>query len=227
MVEEVESVCVRAVERPISFSPSPQRSDEIMASPEYTPQSVLWDKVAQFNEEATALGYNNVIHFGPGVQLTKEIGGHSNSCDQRTCQEAEKILDERRNAIVDSIFVPCEQPILPDPVRPATTRGRSGARCKGTEATRRSSRQMARACSVPVSKRATQRLARAFELVGPTEEVGEKAMEAYFRSFQAPMTDKAIKAVRMLTSLDSGPVIAASAQVLAADGAADGAELGV
>jgi hypothetical protein len=93
------------------------------------------------------------------------------------------ILEERRNTIVESIFVSCEQPILPDPVPPPATRGRSGARSRATKATRRSSWQMSRACSVPVSKRASQRLVRAFDLVGPTEEVGEKAMEAYIRSF--------------------------------------------
>jgi hypothetical protein len=41
-----------------------------------------------------------------------------------------------------------------------------------------------------------------------------------YRSAQG--ADKAIKAVRMLTSLDSGPVLAASAQLLAAEGG-DGA----
>jgi hypothetical protein len=46
-------------------------------------------------------------------------------------------------------------------------------------------------------------------------------MEAYVRSFQTPMTEKAVKAVRMLTSLDSGPALAASAQLLEAEGGAD------
>lgn len=39
------------------------------------------------------------------------------------------------------------------------------------------------------------------------------------------MTDKAIKAVRLLTSLDSGPMLAASAQVLEAEGGADAVEM--
>lgn len=55
------------------------------------------------------------------------------------------------------------------------------------------------------------------ELAGPTEQIGEEAMEAYIRSFDTPMTDKAVKAVRMLTSLDSGPALLASAQVAAAE----------
>jgi hypothetical protein len=76
-----------------------------------------------------------------------------------------------------------------------------------------------------VSKRAAHRLVRAFEMVGPTEEIGDQAIEAYVRSFQTPMTEKAIKAVRMLTSLDSGPVLAASEQVMAADGGAGGVEM--
>jgi hypothetical protein len=74
MVEEIETLYVRAADRPISFSPSPPRSDEIIAFLEYTPQHELWDKAAELNAEAIALGFNNVIHFGPGVQPTKEIG---------------------------------------------------------------------------------------------------------------------------------------------------------
>jgi len=37
--------------------------------------------------------------------------------------------------------------------------------------------------SVPVSKRATHHLIKAFEVVGPAEPVGEQAMEAYIRSY--------------------------------------------
>jgi hypothetical protein len=215
MVEEIATVCGRVLEKPISFSPSPQRPDEIVASPEYTPQSDLWDKGAELNAEATALGYNNVIHFGPGVQLTKEIGDQVVTAGI-TAQVANLILEERRNHIVESIFVPCNQPILPDPEPPAS-RGKVGSRSRVVQATRRSSRKKAQACSVPVSKRAAHRLIRAFELAGPTEQIGEEAMEAYIRSFDTPMTDKAVKAVRMLTSLDSGPALLASAQVAAAE----------
>jgi hypothetical protein len=209
------------VDRPLSFSPSPARDDEIIASPVYMPQPALWDKVAALNEEAAALGYGNVIHFGPGVQLTKETGGKIVIAGI-TEQAAEMILEERRNCIVDSAFVPCEQPILPDPTHAPTAKEKTGPRKKNLEATRRSSRQQAQACSVPVSMRATHRLVRAFEIVGPEEKVGEEALDEYISSFQTPMTDKAIKAVRMLTSLDSGPVLAASAQLLAAEGG-DGA----
>jgi hypothetical protein len=60
------------------------------------------------------------------------------------------ILEEGRNKIVESIFVPCEQPILPDP-KPPTTKGKGGPRSRAMEATRRGSRQKAQACSVPMS----------------------------------------------------------------------------
>lgn len=40
-------------------------------------------------------------------------------------------------------------------------------------------------------------------------------MEAYLSSFQTPLTDNRIKAVRMLTSLNSEFVLAASAQLAA------------
>jgi hypothetical protein len=80
---------------------------------------------------------------------------------------------------------------------------------------RRSTKQKAQPCSVPVSKRATQRLMKAFGMVGPIEPIGDHAMEAYLNSFHTPMTDNRIKAVRMLTSLDSESVLAASAQLAA------------
>jgi hypothetical protein len=72
MMEEIATVSEQAVQRPISFppsptSPSPARPDEVFASSEYTLQPALWDKVAKLNMEAVALGYNNVIHFGPGI----------------------------------------------------------------------------------------------------------------------------------------------------------------
>lgn len=219
MLEENSAVCGQTTGIPLSFSPSPPRPDEMVASPEYRPQSAIWDKITELNEEAAALGYNNVIHFGPGVQLASEDGGQMVTAGI-TEQVAEMILDERRNNIVDSIFVPCEQPVLPDP-EPTTARARVGRKNKAVEGRRRSSRQQAQACSVPVSKRATHRLIRAFEIVGPSEPIGEQAMEAYIRSFQTPMTDKAIKAVRELTSLDSGPVLATSAQLMAAEGGVD------
>jgi hypothetical protein len=128
MLEEMETWCDReiAVTRPLSFSPLPSRSDKMVRSPEYTPQSAIWDRVADLNTEAAALGINNVIHFGPRVQLTKEVGGKIVTAGI-TEQVAQMMLDERRNTIVDSMFVPCEQPVLPDPAHPAT-RGRARER---------------------------------------------------------------------------------------------------
>lgn len=74
----------------------------------------LWNKIADLNEEAAALGYNNIVHFSPGVQLTQEIGGKLRETAISE-QVAEMILTERRNKIVDNIFVPCEQPLLEAP----------------------------------------------------------------------------------------------------------------
>jgi hypothetical protein len=77
MMEEMETWCDRdsRVMKPLSFSPSPTRSGETPQSPEHMPQSALWGKIANLNAEATVLGISNVIHFGPGVHLTKEVGG--------------------------------------------------------------------------------------------------------------------------------------------------------
>lgn len=70
MLGEASAMCRNMVDRPLSFSPPPFPLEEAQGSPVYTPVSTLWGKVAELNEEATALGYNNVVHFGPGVQQT-------------------------------------------------------------------------------------------------------------------------------------------------------------
>jgi hypothetical protein len=180
-------------------------------SPIYTPNDANWSKIAELNEEATALGYNHVIHFGPGVQQEVE-GQMITTCI--TEQVAEMMLEERRNKIVESIFVPCEQPILETPVvqkqqARASTRTKNGMAPMG--GLRRSTRQKAKVCSVPVSKRASHRLIKAFEVVGPNDSIGEEALEAFAKTFGKPLSKEHIDAVRRLTSLDSGAVMAATA----------------
>lgn len=124
------------------------------------------------------------------------------------------ILTERHNKIVDNIFVPCEQSLLEAP-ETSKARGKAGGcRTVRKEPTRRSYRQQDLTNSVPVSKRATHRLIKAFEVVRPVELVGEQALEAYIRTYDAPMMEQRIKAVRMLTSLDSGLALAAAAQLV-------------
>jgi hypothetical protein len=214
MLGEAADMCQRMVSRPLSFSLSPPFPPEIQGSPDYTPVSALWSKVANLNEEATAMGYNHVVQFGPGVQLTQEVNGQLRETTV-TEQVAEMMLEERRNSIVESMFVPCEQPRLEAPQMSKAKGKTRPAKAATKEPTRRSTRQQVSANSVPVSKRATQRLIRAFDIAGPSEPVGEEAMEAYIRSYDAPMTEQRIKAIRMLTSLDSGPALAAAAQLAA------------
>jgi hypothetical protein len=219
MLGESSAMCRRMVGRPLSFSLPPFPREESLGSPTYTPDSAL---LADLNEEAAALGYNHVVHFDPSVQLTQEVGGQLRET-AITAQVADMMLEERRNSIVESIFVPCEQPLLEAP-EASKEKGKAGqGKTARKEPTRRSTRQQVMSNSVPVSKRATQRLIKAFEVVGPSEPVGEQTLEAYIRSYDAPMTDERIKAVRMLTSLDSGPALAAAAQ-LAADQGMAGAE---
>lgn len=138
-----------------------------------------------------------------------------------TEQVADLILEERRNAIVESIFVPCEKPILETPTvhehqSKAARRKKAGKTAVG--GLRRSSRQVA-ISSVPVSKRATHRLIRAFDLVGPGEPIRDQALEAFAERFNSPLSKEAMAAVRSLTSLDSAAAIAASMQLVASEGA--------
>lgn len=56
---------------------------------------------------------------------------------------------------------------------------------------------------------------KAFGVLRPEEPVGDQAMQAYLDSFQTLMTEARIKAMRMLTSLDSRPALAAAAQIAA------------
>jgi hypothetical protein len=139
-----------------------------------------------------------------------------------TQQVADLLLEERRNKIVDSLFVPCEQPILETPAPPpqqskAKTRTRGGK--TAVQVLRRSTRQSARPCSVPVAKRASHRLLKAFGIAGAKEPIGEEALEALARTFDTPLSPEQIDAVRRLTSLDCAAVIAATAQLVAAEGA--------
>jgi hypothetical protein len=63
-------------------------------------------------------------------------------------------------------------------------------------------------------------LIRAFDLVGPNEPIGEEALAAFARRFGTPLSSQQIQAVRKLTSLDYEPVMAATMQLMAAEGAA-------
>jgi hypothetical protein len=131
------------------------------------------------------------------------------------------ILVDRRNAIVESMFVPCEQPILETPA-PQRQQSKATARTKAGKtmgAMRRSSQQKAKICSVPVSRRASHRLIKAFEITGPNKHIGEEALETFAKTFNRLLTPSQIEAVRKLTSLDSGPVMAAMTQLVAAEGA--------
>lgn len=55
MLGEAADMCQRMVSRPLSFSPLSFLLGEAPGSPEYIPVSTLWRKVADLNEEATAL----------------------------------------------------------------------------------------------------------------------------------------------------------------------------
>lgn len=214
MLGEASAMCREVAARPLSFSPPPFPSLEIPTSPVYTPVSALWSKVADLNEEATALGLGNVVHFRPRHQLTQEVGGQVVETTI-TEQVAELILEERRDSIVQSMFVPCDQPLLEAPIPAKVSKRAKASKTAKKVGTRRSARQMANAkiSSVPVSQRATQRLVKAFGYTGDGEQTGEQALEEYINSFSTPMTEARIKAVRLLTSLDSEAVLTAAAQV--------------
>jgi hypothetical protein len=220
MIGEAMAACAEAMQKPLSFSPPGIPSVEEVTSPVYMPNPTNWDRLAELNEEAHALANDNVIHFGPRVQ--QEIDGQVVTTGI-TEQVAELILDERRNAIVESLFVPCAQPVLETPApqrQQKKTIGRAKIVKIAPEGLRRSSRQKAKISSVSVSKRATQRLIRAFDLVGPNELIGEEALAAFARRFGTPLSSQKIQAVRKLTSLDCEQVMAATMQLMAAEGAA-------
>lgn len=113
------------------------------------------------------------------------------------------------------------QPVLETPAAPKQ-QGKASGKAKAMKtavgALRRSSRQKAKICSVPVSKRASHRLIKAFGVVGNNEPIGEEALEAFAKTFGTPLTPEHIEAVRRLTSLDSSAVMAATAQLVEAEG---------
>jgi hypothetical protein len=113
MVEEVLAAYTEAINKPLSFSPPRSPLAAELRSLTYTPNATNWDKLAELNEEVRALGHQNVIHFGLGVQ--QQVDGQVITTGI-TEQVAELMLEERRNNIVESIFIPCEQPLLETPV---------------------------------------------------------------------------------------------------------------
>ena len=217
MLAEAMAACSMATSRPLSFYPDGSPREELH-SPVYTPNSTNWDKIAELTEEAQALGLGNVIHFGPGVQ--REENGRLITTGI-TEQAAEELLNARRDTIVSSMFVPCEQPVLATPsahMQQGKTSGKTKATKTAVGTLRRSTRQKAKISSVPVSKRASHRLIKAFGVAGNNEPIGDEALQAYVQTFATPLSPEHIEAVRRLTSLDSGPVMAATAQLAAAEG---------
>ena len=64
---------------------------------------------------------------------------------------------------------------------------------------------------MPVHKRATHRLIKAFETVGLNEPIGDEALVAFANHFATLLSLEQIAAVWKLTSLHNGPVIKAAA----------------
>ncbi|CAD6211103.1 unnamed protein product [Miscanthus lutarioriparius] len=72
MIEEALAACEAAMTRSLSFSLPRSPSMEEQRSPVYVANCrANWDKLVELNKEAATLGYGNVIHFGPRVQLIK------------------------------------------------------------------------------------------------------------------------------------------------------------
>jgi hypothetical protein len=186
MIEEALPACAEALARPLSFSLRGGYSEDVSPSLTYTPNATSWDKVAELNEEASALGLGNVIHFGSGVQ--QEVDGQVVTTG---ITQQELLLEEHRSKIVDSLFVPCEQPILETP-QPQQQKSKARPHARGGKTTigalRRSTRQSAKPCSVPVAKRASHRLLKAFGIAGAKEPIGEEALEALARTFDTALS---------------------------------------
>jgi hypothetical protein len=73
------------------------------------------------------------------MQLTQEVGGQLRETTI-TEQVVEMMLEERKNSIVDNIFVPCEQPLMEAAVM-GKTKGKTGpSKTARKEPTRRSTR---------------------------------------------------------------------------------------
>lgn len=127
MFEEAWAACVAAMLKPLSFSPAGSPG-VATTSPVYVPGGMDWGKLVALNDEAAALGCSSVIHFRPGVQ--QEIDGHI-TMTGITEQVTDMLLEERKNSIVDNLFVPCEQPILQTPTaqnKSSKNTGRAKAR---------------------------------------------------------------------------------------------------
>ncbi|XP_066359681.1 uncharacterized protein [Miscanthus floridulus] len=214
MIAEAWTACAKATTRALTFPPPacpivPELHDPVYAD---------WDRTVELNDEASALGLGNVIHFGPGVQ--QMVDGEVVTTGI-TEQVTGMILEERRDTIVESMFMPCEQPVLDTPKMKKMSskrQAKAGATKSIVGGLRRSTRQMAQESSVSVAKRATHRLIKAFGLVGPGEPIGVEALDTFAKAFGQPLTPDQVATVRKLTSLDNAAALPATAQLVAAEG---------
>jgi hypothetical protein len=112
--------------------------------------------------------------------------------ENEVVEAQENVPDAQEDTAVDSrLFLDKMFPRVATPTLKAPAKQRVQAQSR-QNLTRRSQRQAALKSSVPVSKRASSRLMRELELVGPDERILEAASKQYEVLFQGPLAPKSI-----------------------------------
>jgi hypothetical protein len=147
-----------------------------------------------------------------------EGNGPENNTPQTTQEAAvqtQSVTDGRQ--LLNELF-----PAVPPPAlaTPACTRKEPRGRSISVEPTRRSLRQAACKSVVPVSQRATHRLIRQLNLTGPSECIGDEAVQKYTAMFNGPLAPKTIEALRAATRLADGHLTQAATALASAGVAA-------
>jgi hypothetical protein len=147
-----------------------------------------------------------------------EGNGPENNTPQTTQEAAvqtQSVTDGRQ--LLNELF-----PAVPPPAlaTPACTRKEPRGRSISVEPTRRSLRQAACKSVVPVSQRATHRLIRQLNLTGPSECIGDEAVQKYTAMFNGPLAPKTIEALRAATRLAEGHLAQAATALASAEVAA-------
>jgi hypothetical protein len=104
-------------------------------------------------------------------------------------------------------------PVMPPHALASPMRARREPRGRSSSAvpTRRIVRQAAHKSVVPVSQRITHRLIRQLNLAGPSECIGDEAVQNYVAMFNGPLMPKAIDALRAATRTDDNHLTQATA----------------
>lgn len=197
-------------------------------SPEYIPCSTEWQsgtaaaasKEGQGVHEATIGPHwtptttNNEIMFGAGVQLAQSVATPEDNLGHELPSPVDEIGSDGSDRAFTKLAAPVSTTTPPAPPRPRTRAAPAMAPARRNK----SVRLAANKSSIPVAKRDQHRLIQELQFVHPKENVTEKVVDDYVKSFKTPLPARAIQALRKATRLNNKKVAVALEELALGDG---------